>query len=165
MALLDSDLPSRRQKREALQQIDDAQQVALEIMVKIADEYKSCNDLKNVQKVTGEMEDIEEITTEVTERIQAYLYSRRDEASSIATSDSFRRNINNSWGQKTEVEDLHSARYQGDLEAVMDRFDQLKVTEEGKKKLSSKISSEKRDRKMKAVDANQKNKPTDINDQ
>ena len=47
----------------------------------------------------------------------------------------------------------------------MDRFDQLKVTEEGKKKLSSKISSEKRDRKMKAVDANQKNKPTDINDQ
>ena len=29
MALLDSDLPSRRQKREALQQIDDAQQVAL----------------------------------------------------------------------------------------------------------------------------------------
>ena len=105
MALLDSDLPSRRQKREALQQIDDAQQVALEIMVKIADEYKSCNDLKNVQKVTGEMEDIEEITTEVTERVQAYLYSRRDEAPSIATSDLFRRNINNNWGQKNEVED------------------------------------------------------------
>ena len=39
MALMDSDLPSRRQIREALQQIDDAQQVALEIMVKIA--YKS----------------------------------------------------------------------------------------------------------------------------
>ena len=39
MTLMDSDLPSRRQIREALQQIDDAQQVALEIMVKIA--YKS----------------------------------------------------------------------------------------------------------------------------
>ena len=51
MVLMDSDLPSRRQIREALQQIDDAQQVALEIMVKIADEYKSWNDLKNVQKV------------------------------------------------------------------------------------------------------------------
>ena len=34
-----SDLPSRIQIREALQQIDDAQQVTLEIMVKIADEY------------------------------------------------------------------------------------------------------------------------------
>ena len=64
MTLMDSDLPSRRQIREALQQIDDAQQVALEIMVKIA--YKSWNDLKNVQKVTGEMEECAEITTEVT---------------------------------------------------------------------------------------------------
>ena len=57
------------------------------------------------------MEDIEEITIEVTERAQAYLDSRRDEASSIATTDSFKRNINNNWGQKTEVEDLQSARY------------------------------------------------------
>ena len=55
MALMDSDLPSRRQIREDLQQIHGAQQVALEIMVKITDEYKSCNDLKNVQKVTGLM--------------------------------------------------------------------------------------------------------------
>ena len=91
--------------------------------------------------------------------------SRRDEASSIATSDSFRRNINNNWGQNTEREDLQSARYQGNLEAVMGRFDQLNVTEEGKKKLSTKSSSERIDRKMKAVDANQKDKPTDMNDQ
>ena len=48
-------------------------------MAKIADEYKSCNELKNVEKVTREMEDIEEITTEVAERAQAYLDSRRDE--------------------------------------------------------------------------------------
>ena len=53
------------------------------------------------------MEDIEEIATEATERAQKYLDSRRDEASSIATSDSFRRNINNKWDQKTEVEDLN----------------------------------------------------------
>ena len=91
--------------------------------------------------------------------------SRRDEASSIATSDSFRRNINNNWGQKTQRENLQSARYQGNLEAVIGRFDQLKVTEEGKRKLSTKSSSEKIDRKMKAVDANQKDKPTDMNDQ
>ena len=78
LALMDSDLPSRRQIRESLQQIDDAQQVALGIMVKIAGEYKSCNDLKDVQKVTGEMEDIEEVTTEVTERAQTYLDSRRE---------------------------------------------------------------------------------------
>ena len=32
MALMDSDLTSRREIREALQQIDDAKQVALEIM-------------------------------------------------------------------------------------------------------------------------------------
>ena len=135
---------------KALQQIDDAQQVALEIMSEIADEYKSCNDLKNVHKVTGEMENIEEITTEVTERAQAYLDSRRDDASR---------------GQKTEVGDLQSARYQGDLEAVTNRFDQLKLTEEGKKKLSSKSNSEKIDKKMKVVDANQKDKPTEMNDQ
>ena len=56
MALMDFDLPSRRRQiREDLQQIHGAQQVALEIMVKITDEYKSCNDLKNVQKVTGLM--------------------------------------------------------------------------------------------------------------
>ena len=46
------------------------------------------------------MEDIEEITTEITEMAQTYLDSRKDEASSIATSDPFRRNINNNWGQK-----------------------------------------------------------------
>ena len=47
-------------------------------MAKIAHEYNSCNELKNVEKVTGEIEDIEEITTEVAERAQAYLDSRRD---------------------------------------------------------------------------------------
>ena len=75
MALMDSDRPSRRQIRQIRQirqQIDDAQQVALEIIRKIADEYKSCNDLQNVQKVNGKMED-------VTERAQAYLNTRIDE--------------------------------------------------------------------------------------
>ena len=72
MALMDSDMHSRRQIRKALQQIDDPQQVVLEIMIKIANEFKSFNDLKNVQKVTGEMEYIEEITTEVTERNKTY---------------------------------------------------------------------------------------------
>ena len=132
-------------------------------MGEIAEKYESRSDLRSVHKVTGEMEDIEEITTEVTERAQAYL--DWGDASSIATATSFRRNINNNWGQKTEVKDLQSARYQSDLEAVTDRFDQLKVSEEGKKKLSTKSSSEKIDRKMKAVDANQKDQPTEMNDQ
>ena len=35
--------------------------------------------------MTVEMEDVEKITTEVTERAQAYLDSRRDEASSTET--------------------------------------------------------------------------------
>ena len=42
-------------------------------MGQIADKYKSYNDLRNVRKVTGEMEDIEEITVEVAERAQALL--------------------------------------------------------------------------------------------
>ena len=42
----------------------------------------------------------------------------------------------------------------------MDRFDQLKVTEEGKKYLSTKSSCEKIVRKMKAVDPNQKEQST-----
>ena len=100
MTLMDSDLPSRRQIKKPLQQIDDAQQVALEQIVKIVDKYKSCNDLKNVQKVAGKMEDIEEITIEVTEMAQAYLDPRRDEPSSIATSDLFRRNMDNNWVKK-----------------------------------------------------------------
>ena len=39
------------------------------------------------------------------------------------------------------------------------------MTREGKKKLSTKSSSEKIDRKMKAVDTNQKDQPTEMNDQ
>ena len=50
------------------------------------------------EKLTGKIEHIEEITTEFTERAEAYLDSRKDEASSIATADSTRRNINNNWG-------------------------------------------------------------------
>ena len=46
------------------------------------------------------MEDIEEITIEVTEMAQAYLDPRRDEPSSIATSDLFRRNMDNNWVKK-----------------------------------------------------------------
>ena len=42
-------------------------------MGEIAEKYESRSDLRSVHKVTGEMEDIEEITTEVTERAQAYL--------------------------------------------------------------------------------------------
>ena len=129
MAIMDSHLPSRRQITETLQQIDDGQEVALEILGKIADEYKSCNDLKNVQTVTDEMQDNEEITTEVKERAQAYLDPRRDKASSIATVKSFRGNINNNWGPKTEAEYLRSARYQRGLVAVMTRFFQLQVNE------------------------------------
>ena len=53
------------------------------------------------------MEDTEEVIAEVTERAQAYLDSRRDEASSIVTTDLFRRNINNNRGQKTKVEDIN----------------------------------------------------------
>ena len=57
--------------------------------------------------MTGETEDTEEVIAEVTERAQAYLDSRRDEASSIVTIDLFRRNINNNRGQKTKVEDIN----------------------------------------------------------
>ena len=53
------------------------------------------------------MEDTEEVIAEVTERAQAYLDSRRDEASIIVTIDLFRRNINNNRGQKTKVEDIN----------------------------------------------------------
>ena len=63
---------------------------------------------------------------------------RKYEASSTETIDSFIRNIRNNWDQKPEVEGLQSARYQGDLEVVTDRIDQLKMTEEGKKIVNQK---------------------------
>ena len=50
------------------------------------------------EQLTGKTEHIEEITTEFTDRAEAYLDSRKDEASSIATANSTRRNINNNWG-------------------------------------------------------------------
>ena len=60
-----------------------------------ADEHKSSSNLKKFQKVTGEMEDTEEITTDVTESIQAHLDSRRDE---VRRNISFRQNINKNCG-------------------------------------------------------------------
>ena len=71
MTSIDSDPASRRKTRETLQQIDEAQQVALEIMGKIAVQYKSCNDLKNVQEVSRWNGWHKKITTEVTEWPQA----------------------------------------------------------------------------------------------
>ena len=44
----------------------------------------------------------------------------------------------NNLSQKTAVEDLQSARCQGDLDSVMDRFARLKVTEEGEKIVNQK---------------------------
>ena len=43
------------------------------------------------------MEDVEKITTEITERAQAYLNSRRNEARKNI---SVRISISNNWGQK-----------------------------------------------------------------
>ena len=62
------------------------------------------------------MEDVEKITTEVTERAQAYLNSRRNEARKNI---SVRISISNNWVQKPSVEDLQSARYQGDRGSYM----------------------------------------------
>ena len=60
-----------------------------------ADEHKSSNNLKKFQKVIGEMEDTEEITTDVTESIQAHLDSRRDE---VTRNILFKQNIDKNCG-------------------------------------------------------------------
>ena len=107
-------------------------------MSEIAGKYKLSNDLKNVQNVTGEMEDIEKIKTSHKKSSNILEFKKRW---SIKYCNN--RLIQKKYQKKkNKVEDLQSARYQGDLEAIMDRFNKQKVTEEGKKKLSTNNSSE-----------------------
>ena len=118
---MDSDLPSRKQTKKPLQQIDDAQQVALEIMVKIADKYKSCNGRywRNYNRNHRKGSSI--------------LGSKKRWTIKYCNIRLVQKKYGQQLGQKTEIQNLKSARYQGIPEAVMDRFDQPKVTEEGKK--------------------------------
>ena len=88
MELLDSDMPSRRAIRALQQQVDEAQPAAMETMQALIEEYKNQKDKINVKKVVDEIECLESTTTEVIERAQMYLDSRKDEASSVETRNS-----------------------------------------------------------------------------
>ena len=88
MELLDSDMPSRRAIRALQQKVDEAQQAAMETMQALIEEYKNQKDKINVKKVVDEIECLESTTTDVIERAQMYLDSRKDEASSVETRNS-----------------------------------------------------------------------------
>ena len=108
-------------------------------MSEIAGKYKLSNDLKNVQNVTGEMEDIEKIKTS-HKKSSNILELKKRWSIKYCNNKLIQKKYQK---KKNEVEDLQFTRYQGDLEAIMDRFNKQKVTEEGKKKLSTNNSSEK----------------------
>ena len=88
MELLDSDMPSRRAIRALQQKVDEAQQAAMETMQALTEEYKNQKDKINVKKVVDENECLESTTTDVIERAQMYLDSRKDETSSVETRNS-----------------------------------------------------------------------------
>ena len=88
MELLDSDMPSRRAIRALQQKVDEAQEAAMETMQALIEEYKNQKDKINVKKVVDEIECLESTTTDVIERAQMYLDSRKDEASSVETRNS-----------------------------------------------------------------------------
>ena len=83
MELLDSDMPSRRAIRALQQKFDEAQQAAMETMQALIEEYKNQKDKINAKKVVNETECLESTTTDVIERVQMYLDSMKDKASSV----------------------------------------------------------------------------------
>ena len=63
-------------------------QAAMETVQALIEEYKNQKDKINVKKVVDEIECLESTTTDVIERAQMYLDSRKDEASSVETRNS-----------------------------------------------------------------------------
>jgi hypothetical protein len=85
MELLYSDLPSRNDVRECWEKLDVAQSAATKIMDDLSIEYRTNNEFEMATKVTKEIEVIESAYMEADKMTHEYLYSRKDDASSIVT--------------------------------------------------------------------------------
>ena len=85
LRILDDNTPSRRTIRECQTKIDNAHEIAIDIMLQLSEEYSNEKDRLNYQKVCMEMEKLEQELSEIQDRCQAYLDSRKDDISSVAS--------------------------------------------------------------------------------
>ena len=85
LQLLDGDLPSRRQLREARENLGTLSEKVMENMSLLSDKYSEKNDVENVKKISKEMEQIEQEFADAQNRTQEYLDARKDDPSSIAS--------------------------------------------------------------------------------
>ena len=79
-SLLDEeDHPSRREVKAACQKLCEVQERTRSTMEELSQEYLSSKDKKKHKKLTGEMDKLEADFSEVHEKAQEYLDSRKDE--------------------------------------------------------------------------------------
>jgi len=85
LQLLEEDLPSRSQVREAREKLTKQLDRVMEDLEALSTTYEKRQDTVNVSKLSQEIERIEEEFTDAQNRTQEYLDSRKDELSSIAS--------------------------------------------------------------------------------
>ena len=76
----DQDMPSRREVKESRKKLITVQEKLIDNLSALSDEY---SDLKNRQKITGEIEKIDLEFAEAQDKAQEFFDSRRDESSSV----------------------------------------------------------------------------------
>lgn len=85
LQLLEEDLPSRTQIREAREKLDKQLDKVMGDLEALSTAYEKRQDTANVRKLSQEVERIAEEFTDTQNRTQEYLDSRKDELSSIAS--------------------------------------------------------------------------------
>ena len=81
----EEDYPSRREVKAACQKLCEVQEGTMSTMEELSQEYFISKEKKKRKKLTGEMDKIEAEFSEVHEKAQEYLDSRKDELSTLAT--------------------------------------------------------------------------------
>ncbi|XP_070572171.1 golgin subfamily A member 6-like protein 4 [Ptychodera flava] len=81
----EEELPSRRQVRDLCLKLDLAQENAMDIMAKLSDLHSRRKAKQNIQKVSQEMDKLENEYTEAQNQAQDYIHARKDETSSAGS--------------------------------------------------------------------------------
>ena len=116
LQLLEEDLPSRTQVRAAREKLNTESERVMEDLSSLADIYSAKRDSVNVmEKLSQEMEKIEEEFAAAQNRTQEYLDARKDELSSIASGAS----VASLKVRQAQNEELNARRYAEQLEAKL----------------------------------------------
>ncbi|XP_070547929.1 structural maintenance of chromosomes protein 4-like [Ptychodera flava] len=86
LQLLEEELPSRQEVKRFRENLNTAQEKAMEVMTLLSNEYFKRKDNKNGQKVGQEMDILEKQFENAQDRVQDYLDARKDEPSTVESS-------------------------------------------------------------------------------